>query len=133
MSKLPVSSLEGGVCFGMPNNVKMQAGPATVVVTCPSMGQVASAKGTAKNVLVRNKEGVLVGSKMPSTQGDEIGKLGGVPSGTQGAEAEYKKGAEKVRMGGKAPATVTSQTEQNSRNVPNGQQISPSQTVVFAS
>lgn len=133
MPELPVSSLEGGVCLGMPNPVKMQAGPAVVVVPCPSIGQVASAKATSKKVLVRNKEAVIVGSKIPSTMGDEVGKLGGTGSGTQGAEAEYKKGAEKVRMEGKAPATVTSQTEQNKGNVKGGQQIAPSQGVVFAS
>ncbi len=119
--------------MGMPNPVKMQAGPAVVVVPCPSIGQVASAKGTSKKVLIRNKEAVVVGTKIPSTNGDEMGKLGGTKSGTQGAEAEYKKGTEKVRMEGKAAGMLTSQTEHNSRNVPNGQQIAPSQAQVIVS
>ena len=56
----PMSSVENGMCFAMPDTCKVPAPPAPPVpMPFPNMGQVAGASKTSKKVLIRNKAAVV--------------------------------------------------------------------------
>lgn len=119
--------------MAVPDTCNTPAGPAMVPVPYPNIGQVNTAKKTVPEVLIQNKEAVVVGSELPSSNGDEAGTGGGLVSGTHGDKVAVKTGSGKVRLAGKQAGMLTSTTAQNgtNANAPAGKQIAPSQTKVF--
>jgi hypothetical protein len=121
------------MCLAVPDTCNTPAGPAMVPVPYPNLGDVSTVKKTVPEVLNQNKESAVVGSELPSSNGDEAGTGGGIMSGTKGDKVTFKSGSSKVRFAGKQAAMLTSTTGQNgtSANAPAGAQIAPSQTKVF--
>ena len=132
----PMSTIEGGVCFAMPDTCKVPAPPAPPVPTpFPNTAQVMSATKTSKKVLVRNKDAVVEQAEIPSSLGDQAGVAGGVVSGAFGQKVTFKKGSSKVVVEGKGAAYMGCTTGHNGANpnAPAGMQIAPSQSVVLIS
>jgi hypothetical protein len=80
-----------------------------------------------------NKEVVTLKSKIPKSAGDEAGSYGGVVSGANMQEIQFKKGSSKVKVEGQPCIHQTSMTSHNgtNANVPTGAQLSPSQAKVI--
>ncbi len=130
----PMSSVENGMCFAMPDTCKVPAPPAPPIpMPFPNMGQVASASKTSKKVLIRNKAAVVEQSEIPTSMGDEAGVGGGVVSGGFAQKITFKKGSSKVLVEGKGAAYLSCTTGHNGANpnAPNGMQVVPSQSVVI--
>jgi hypothetical protein len=91
------------------------------------------ATGTSTKVKIVNMEAVTMKSKIPSSSGDEAGVAGGVVSGGNMQEVQFKKGSAKVKIEGQPLITQTSPTGHNgsNANVP-GMQVAPSQVKVLA-
>jgi hypothetical protein len=65
--------------------------------------------------------------------GDEAGTLGGLVSGMNMGEVQFKQGSTKVKVEGQPCIHLTSMTSHNgtNANMPAGTQIAPSQTKVI--
>lgn len=123
----------GGSCAGSPDVCKTPAPPAPPVpIPYPNLSQVASATGQSTKVKIASAPALSVKAKMPMSSGDEAGVAGGVVSGMNMNQVLYKKGSMKVTVEGAALVHQTSITGHNgsNANMPAGQQVAPSQTVV---
>jgi hypothetical protein len=82
-----------------------------------------------------SKEVVTTKSKIPKTMGDEAGTLGGMVSGMNMGEAQFKMGSTMVKVEGQPCIHQTSVTSHNgtNANAPAGTVIAPSQTKVIVS
>lgn len=131
---LPASSKAGGVLFGAPDVCLTPAPPAPPVpVPYPNTAQLASAQNVVLNVLIENREAVVIGSMVPNSAGDNAGVNGGVVSGVVMSVAQPKLGSSKVYFGGRKAVYLTSLSAHNgtNANMPMGMQIAPSQVKVF--
>jgi hypothetical protein len=84
-------------------------------------------------VLIENKEVVVEGSEIPSSNGDEAGVAGGVVSGGIMDKAVFKLGSTMVKAGGKGICYVTGMVSHNgsNANMPAGVQVVPRQVKVL--
>lgn len=130
---LPATTKKGGMCFAMPDTCKTPAAPSPIPVPYPNIGQVNTATGVIAKVVIEKKETVVETSKLPSSNGDEAGSVGGVVSGTFGKEVTFKQSSSKVFFQGKKAVMLTATTAHNgsSANAPAGAHIAPSQTKVL--
>ena len=131
---MPASTKAGGVCVAMPNTCLVPGPQGSPVLTpLPNIAQVAAATGTVSKVLIKNKETVIKGWKIPNSSGDEAGVLGGVVSGVNMGTATTKVASSKVMVAGKRVVFATALVAHNGApaNMPIGAQVGPSQVKVF--
>ena len=130
----PGATNGGGQCMGMPDVCLTPAPPAPPIpVPYPNFGMVNQAKNTSTKVKFVNKEVVTLKSKIPRSMGDEVGSNGGIMSGMNMGEVQFKKGSSKVKVEGQPCIHLTSITGHNgtNSNCPAGAVIAPSQTKVI--
>jgi hypothetical protein len=130
----PGSTKAGGNCMAMPDVCKVPAPPAPPIPTpFPNTAMLAMATDQSTKVKFFSSAVVTMKSKIPSTQGDEAGVLGGLVSGMNMGQASFKKGSSKVKIEGQPCIHLTSMSGQNgsNANMPAGTQIAPSQTKVI--
>lgn len=131
----PASTTGGGNCMGMPDVCKTPAPPPVgqVPVPYPNTAMCTQATNTSTKVKFVNKPVLTIQSKIPQSHGDEAGTLGGVVSGMNMGEVQFKMGSNTVKVEGKPCIHLTSMTSHNgtNANVPAGAQIAPSQTKVI--
>lgn len=133
MSSMPASTKKGGMALGLPDVCLTPAGPSPVPIPYPNIGQLDGCDGAVDKVLIENKESVVEDSKIPSSSGDEAGTIGGVVSGLNRGEVQFKTYSSKVYLKGKKAVYHTAVTAHNgtNANLPVGTQVAPSQTKVF--
>ena len=133
----PGSTTAGGQCMAAPDVCKTPAPPPVgqVPVPYPNTGMVMQATGTSTKVKFASKEVVTTKSKIPKSMGDEAGTLGGMVSGMNMGEIQFKKGSSKVKIEGQPCVHLTSMTSHNgsNANAPAGVQVAPSQVKVLVS
>ena len=131
----PGSTTGGGTCMGMPDVCKIPAPPPVgqIPVPYPNNGMLNQATNVSTKVKFVNKEVVTLKSKIPKSMGDEAGTLGGLVSGMNMGEVQFKKGSSTVKVEGQPCIHLTSMTSHNgsNANMPAGNQIAPSQTKVI--
>ena len=134
----PGSTTAAGICMGVPDVCKTPAppppvGPGQVPVPYPNNGMLNQATNASTKVKFVNKEVVTLKCKIPKSMGDEAGTLGGMVSGMNMGEVQFKKGSTKVKVEGQPCIHLTSMTSHNgtNANAPAGTQIAPSQTKVI--
>lgn len=131
---LPMSTIGGGQCMGMPDICLTPAPPAPPIpVPYPNIAMTMQAlpPTCSMKVMVEMKFAVVMNSMIPMSSGDEAGVAGGVMSGMIKGPATYTKGSMKVMAEGKPVCYLTSMVRQNQTNVPAGLQIVPSQVKVL--
>ncbi len=122
------------MALGVPDVCKTPAPPGSPVpVPYPNIAQLNTADGVCPKVLVDSKEVVVETSKIPHSQGDEAGTVGGVQSGTNMDQVTFKQYSSKVVVDGKKAVFATAATAHNgsSANAPSGLQTVPSQAKVL--
>lgn len=113
----PAASKQGGVCTATgPDVCKTPAAPSPIPVPYPNIGQLATATGVVNKVLIERKETIVVGSKLPSSSGDEAGSVGGVVSGVNAKDVTFKQGSSKVIAAGKRVVFQAAATGHNGSN-----------------
>ncbi|MCA8911488.1 MAG: DUF4150 domain-containing protein [Planctomycetes bacterium] len=131
----PASTKMSGQCMGNPDVCKTPAAPSPVPIPYPNIAQCMMANpGTCTmTAKIENFPIIVLNSQITMSNGDEAGTLGGVVSNVFIGPATYKKGSSTVKAEGKPVCYVTSLVGQNGANpnVPAGQQIAPSQTMVM--
>ena len=131
----PASTTAGGTCMGMPDVCKTPAPPPVgqVPIPYPNTAMLNQATNVSTKVKFVNKEVVTLKSKIPKSMGDEAGTLGGLVSGMNMGEVQFKKGSSTVKIEGQPCIHLTSMTSHNgsNANMPAGAQIAPSQTKVI--
>ena len=131
---MPASSKGGGQCFAFPDVCKTPAPPAPPIpLPYPNIGMVPNAVKTSTKVKIVGMPAVVETSEIPNSQGDEAGTVGGVVSGRNMDKITFKLGSIMVQIEGKGCAYLTSLTAHNgaNANMPAGNQIAPSQTIVL--
>ena len=133
MPGLPAATLQSGQCFGFPDVCKTPVGPVTVPIPYPNMGMCPTGVSTTTKVMVSNMPALTQGSKLPMSQGDEAGVEGGVISGMNIGEIDFRTASSKVSFQGQKAVILTSMTAHNgsNANMPAGAVIAPSQTKVL--
>jgi hypothetical protein len=131
---MPVATMAGGMCFGFPDVCKTLVGPATVPLPYPNIGQLPVGAQTTVKVLVENMPAYTQGSKLPMSNGDEAGALGGVVSGMVMGEIAFRTTSSKVSFQGQKVVVLTAMTAHNgsNANMPAGILVAPSQAKVLA-
>ena len=129
---MPASSKSGGMCLAFPDVCLTPVLGVPVPIPYPNIAQVSNASDTVDKVVIENKETVVESSKISSSMGDEAGVQGGVTSGKNMDEVQFKGYSSKVYFKGKKAVyhTATSAHNGSSANMPAGVQLSPSQTKV---
>ena len=131
----PASTTADGTCMGMPDVCKTPAPPPVgqVPIPYPNTAMLNQAINVSTKVKIVNKAAVTLKSKIPKSMGDEAGTLGGLVSGMNMGEVQFKKGSTKVKFEGQPCIYLTSLTSHNgsNANMPAGSQIVPSQTKVL--
>ena len=134
----PASTTAGGNCMGMPDVCNTPAppppvGPGQVPIPYPNNGMLIQATNVSTKVKFVSKEAVTTKSKIPKSMGDEAGTLGGLVSGKNMDEVQFKMGSNTVKVEGQPCVYLTSMTSHNgtNANMPAGAQIAPSQTKVI--
>lgn len=120
------------MCMTMgPTDVcKVPAPPAPPVPTpFPNIAQCAQASGTTKKVKVSKKAVVIETSKIPRSNGDEPGTLGGMISNVNMNQCKWAVCSSKCKFEKKKVAYHTAPTKQNGSNANTpGMNSVPSQT-----
>jgi hypothetical protein len=131
---MPIATMAGGTCVGFPDVCKTQVGPATVPLPYPNTGQLATGEKTTTKVMVEYMPAYTEDSKLPMSQGDEAGALGGVVSGMNMGEVAFRTTSSKVSFEGKKVVVLTAMTAHNgsNANMPAGTLVAPSQAKVLA-
>jgi hypothetical protein len=134
----PASTNGGGTCLGAPDVCKTPAppppvGPGQIPVPYPNNGMLNQATGGSTKVKIVQKQALTIKAKIPKSMGDEAGTLGGIVSGMNMGEIQFKKGSSMVKVEGSPIVHLTSVTSHNgtNANMPAGAQIAPSQTKVI--
>lgn len=121
--------------MAMPDVCKTPAPPPVgqVPVPYPNTAMLNQATNTSTKVKFVNKEVLTLKSKIPKSMGDEAGTLGGLISGMNMGEAQFKKGSSMVKIEGQPCIHLTSLTAHNgtNANAPAGTQMAPSQVKVI--
>lgn len=122
----------GGQDLGFPDVCLTPAPPPAPPVPQPYPNTAAGPAGApaAYNVLFMAAPAHNLSTVILPTNGDNIGTLTGVASGTVMGSSRHLTGSFTVLVGGMPATKLTSASMQNSTNVP-GARISPSQTKVL--
>jgi len=129
-----VATLQDGMAMAFPDTCKTQVGPVVVPLPYPNIGQCPTAVLPTTKVLVVNMPALNLGSKMPMSNGDQGGALGGVVSGMIMGPIAFRTASSKVSFQGKKVIVMTVTTAHNgsNANAPSGVLVKPSQTKVLA-
>ena len=129
----PASSTQAGMCLGVPDVCNTPAAPSPLPIPYPNLGQLPVAAGFCEKVMILNMPAIVESSKIPMSQGDEPGVIGGVVSGVNMNEIVFKTYSSKCYAGGKKMVHVIAMTAHNgsSANMPAGTQTVPSQVMVL--
>ena len=124
------------VCF-VPAPPPPPAGVGGIPTPFPNIGQHSQADKTTTTVTIGNKEVLVEGSELPSSQGDEAGCSEIMPPGKRGVASMknmekivFKKHSGTVKMQGKGVITHTCPTMHNANNI-TGSHAVPSQATVL--
>jgi hypothetical protein len=133
-ARLFVATMAKGMAFAFPDTCKTQVGPATVPLPYPNIAQLPTGMAVTTKVLVEKMPAYTESSKVPMSNGDQVGALGGVVSGMIMGEVAFRTKSSKVSFQGQKVILLTAMTAHNgsNANVPNGILVSPSQTKVLA-
>jgi hypothetical protein len=133
MAGMFAATMQGGMCLAFPDTCNTPAGPVVVAIPYPNLGTLALGLGTTVKVLIMYMPVYTAGSKLPMSQGDEAGSVGGVMSGMIMGEVAFRTQSSKVSMQGQKVVVLTCMSAHNgaSANAPAGAIIAPSQTVVL--
>ena len=112
----PITTKSGGICFAFPNVCLTQAGPATVPIPYPSIGQLSATTGTASDVKAGGSEVVIKSSTISSTTGDSAGHTGVKSGQPVSGNVTFKSASNTVFANGSGVVRMFDQTEQNSGN-----------------
>ncbi len=131
--KLPAATKAAGVAFGATNPCLTPSATGQVPMLYVSVGQLPAANGVEDTVLIENKEVIVESSKIPNSQGDNLGVGGGLTSGVNMNEIQIKQATGKVSAGGQKMTHVTARTAHNGSNpnCPVGLIVAPSQDKVL--
>ena len=103
--------------------------PAPVPIPYTNTAKGSTAVDAVSNVLIESMPAHNMGTKVPTSDGDNPG-VAGVSSGTVRGASRPVTGANTVLFGGMPATRLTSQNIQNTTNA-SGARISPSQTKVL--
>jgi hypothetical protein len=134
MPGMPVATIQDGMCLAFPDTCKTQVGPVVVPLPYPNTGQLPTGVSTTTKVLVCNMPAITQSSKLPMSQGDQAGAIGGVVSSMVMGEIQFKTMSSKVSFEGKKVIVLTATTAHNgsNANAPGGVLMTPSQVKVLA-
>ena len=133
MSGMFAATMQGGTCFAFPDTCNTPAGPIVVAIPYPNIGMLALGLGTTVKVLIMYMPAYTAGSKLPMSQGDEAGSVGGLMSGMIMGEVAFRTQSSKVSFQGQKAVLLTCMSAHNgaSANAPAGVIVAPSQAVVL--
>jgi len=129
----PASTKGGGTAFAFPDTCNVPAAPSPIPTPFPNTAELMQASDCTSKVKIVNKPVVHKGSKVPRSMGDEAGTAGGVTSGMNMGEVQFKLGVSKVKVEGNDIVNQLKMTAHNgaSANMPAGSIVAPSQTKVI--
>lgn len=124
------------VCF-IPAPPPPPAGPGGIPTPFPNIGMHNRADKVTSKVTIGNKEVLVEGSEIPSSQGDEAGCSTIMPPGKKGLASMknmdkviFKKHSSTVKMEGKGVITHTAPTMHNSNNTGGAHSVPSQMTVI---
>ncbi len=115
----PASTKQAGMCTttGPTDVCKVPAPPAPPIPTpFPNIAQCSQATGTTTKTKVSGKAVIVQSSKIPRSNGDEVGTLFGMVSNRNMCQAKWAKCSGKVSFENKKVAYHTAMTKQNGSN-----------------
>jgi len=123
-------TLAGGQCMATPDvcNVPTPAGP--VPTPFPNIGMPPMGTPPTAKLLVSGMPALTKASKIPLTNGDQVGTAGGVVSGMVMGQVEFVVGSAKVKFEGNPAVRLSTPTKQNGGNAM-GSVLAPSQSKVM--
>ena len=124
-------TLQGGQCLAMPDVCQVPAPPAPPIPTpFPNVAMPMIGNPAATKVFIAGTPALHKGSKIPQTDGNQPGVIGGVISGTIMGQAEFLVGSMTVKLQGNPAVRLGDLTKHNNGNA-FGAVLAPSQTVVM--
>lgn len=123
-------TLAGGQCLAMPDVCEVPTPGGPVPTPFPNIGLPSMGDSPTTKVLVSGMPALTKASKIPLTNGDEVGKVGGVASKKTQGEVEFIAGSAKVKFEGQAAVRLSTPTKQNAGNAL-GAVLAPSQSKVM--
>jgi hypothetical protein len=126
----PVSTIGGGSALGVPDvcNVPSPTGP--VPTPFPNDAQLMMGAPPVTSVLAMGCPVLNMGSKIPLSNGDQAGVMGGVVSGSIMGQVEFTQGSATTFADGMPVIFMGCTTSHNNNNAI-GAVIAPSQAVVM--
>lgn len=91
----------GDKAIGGPDVCKTQVGTAVVPIPYPNFTDSGKLTGGSTSVKIQGKPAMMKGSKLASSNGDDVGSLGGIISGVNKSEAEAITYSFNVKIEGK--------------------------------
>lgn len=122
-------TLAGGQCMATPDVCQVPTPLGPVPTPFPNIGMPPMGNSPTTKVLVSGMPALTKASKIPLTNGDQLGTAGGVVSGKVMGEVEFIAGSAKVKFEGQAAIRLATPTKQNAGNTV-GAVLAPSQTKV---
>ena len=123
------NSQGGGDDFGFPDVCKTPVGPSMVPLPYPNTASGTMGVPAVYNILYQGAPAQNLGTKIPLSNGDNLGVGRGLISNKHMGESRSTTGAFTCLIGGKPATRVSSVTLQNGQAP--GARISPSQTKVL--
>jgi|UniRef100_UPI000D391302 hypothetical protein len=123
-------TLAGGQCLAMPDICEVPTPGGPVPTPFPNIGLPSMGDSPTTKVLVSGMPALTKASKIPLTNGDEVGAAGGVASKKIQGEVEFIAGSAKVKFEGQAAVRLSTPTRQNAGNAL-GAVVAPSQSKVM--
>ena len=127
------STLQDGQCLGSPDVCKKPTPNGPIPLPFPNKADCPTAQSSScsAKVLISNQKTFNLKTKIPQSQGDQDGSLGGVVSNKMMGEVSYIQGSTSVYIQG-APAVFQNSLTLHNGAPPNinGSQVKPSQTKV---
>ena len=123
-------TLAGGQCMAAPDVCKVPTPDGPVPTPFPNTGMPPMGSSPTTKVLVSGMPALTKASKIPLTNGDQVGATGGVVSGKIMGEVEFIVGSAKVKLEGNPAVRLSTPTKQNAGNAI-GAVLEPSQSKVM--
>jgi hypothetical protein len=123
-------TLAGGQCMATPDVCQVPTPTGPVPTPFPNIGMPPMGDAPTTKVLVSGMPALTKASKIPLTNGDEVGATGGVVSGKVMGEVEFIAGSTKVKFEGNSAVRLSTPTKQNAGNAV-GSVLAPSQSKVM--
>ncbi|KIQ31966.1 type VI secretion protein [Variovorax paradoxus] len=123
-------TLAGGQCMATPDVCEVPTPGGPVATPFPNIGLPSMGDSPTTKVLVSGMPALTKASKIPLTNGDELGKVGGVVSKKSQGEVEFVVGSAKVKFEGQPAIRLSTPTRQNAGNAL-GTVVAPSQSKVM--